>query len=1384
MSRSFPVENRFLERVAGTAQSVTDRAEDRRIDLTPRYFDADGNPTYIEPKVNTIIGGAGLRIRRGSQELDEANTLEELFTRSVFEWVDKGIRYADTPELPLPVLNGQLRRADGSTVSTQQATFDDVYDVLPSSLISNFTAAGLTRDKLREVSGGTHDSFQDWFGQYVHYRRTQDKLDRYAEENNLGYKISGGIAVVGNLIDPLTIATIGTGAVAGAAKQTASASARAVARRVGGRLGRFADELAASDDILATLTRTPSSYLRNSAAQKLLVGSSGGATQARIAAYAQHATGQRFGDIETDEDLEPGLPTAIGGLLGLGLGGVVARMSGLRPPKLTAREYTTHAPDSFVSAVLRDEVRAGRVGNDTVLDYNFVADLEAAERVATLYRKQDQNVILDAIADSGSRHESRSQADVIDFLSYMPTPDEFRRYALLGEDVGGTRFRAIKDEISDLNEQIIARREARVDPSKLEARRAALLSERAEILQQFQANRSLGDSTLTPDQRRLIAELKDVEILDITDPLDVRADALAARLLTSRSRVATDLDKAVSGRIYEWLGAAGGTVFTNPEKYARRSAREVIRRGELAEADRHVADAYGALDTANGSHTPVDAQGRAVLSIDWNHGLVERDAQEVRSVYEQASRSRRVRSKEQREQFNREVTKAYRDIDAPEGTYSPEATRVAQAYRDFFEKTGRKGIESGYLRRLEDNYFPVLIDDRAAQTDLARLGPELGKWFYDRQYSPDIYDSLSTTPVHLNTLADSNVRYLVHENGRFRSGKAADGTPYFQRVDDNGELVEYVPQFVSDLPEEIQAYYLENLELGLRREGVAAIMKRRGKLTTLAEDPVTLKIQEREGRPAPRYYSENRASRKIEQDFFLQDQFVDSGVVIVDPDTVLNAYSRGAGYNIARSQTLKQLTGVPTDWRTYLNALNNIVSRESDDKVRKRLTESLRRLEQLEAIGAGRNLVQGSDGAAGILGDITRAGLVNPALFLSVVPVEGSVAIARFFTSSGEVGRLVQRAADAMRTFTSSAEMRRRGFGYDVELERNRLTGWDDLGPAGPDTNTTIGKARQFARGASSLTRKWGGEALLTRFLKNINFVKAVGDVDGLRGKLPKLSPFTQFISDPKQFRAAARSAGVRADVLLRMQQAGILTADSQRVWGELLEIDGNATRTWDELNAAVLRLPPERTQAGLDFVEAVRKYAVEESETFVTTATPRSQFQTDNAFANLFFQFQTFARAYYNRTLKRLVAAPYRSQAAYLGVYIYGEMLASMFRDILYGGYTPEQVVERYADNPVEEMSKIVARVPFFGAWNLIPNTALSVFTDQQNQFSRGAPALSVIDQITRGVSGTYRQLQDGKEITPGTYRTLRRLIPLQNFWWYRLADQWRTGFEPDEDR
>ncbi|RMH17245.1 MAG: hypothetical protein D6698_08540, partial [Gammaproteobacteria bacterium] len=167
--------------------------------------------------------------------------------------------------------------------------------------------------------------------------------------------------------------------------------------------------------------------------------------------------------------------------------------------------------------------------------------------------------------------------------------------------------------------------------------------------------------------------------------------------------------------------------------------------------------------------------------------------------------------------------------------------------------------------------------------------------------------------------------------------------------------------------------------------------------------------------------------------------------------------------------------------------------------------------------------------------------------------------------------------------------------------------------------------------------------------------------------------------------------------------------------------------------------------------------------------------------FSKALMQFTSFARAYSSKKLNRLAESPITRGIPYLLMNIILEANLMNLRAVLYGGYSPETVYQRWKEDPELMMSYVLSRVPWVGPWTDLTLSFAQNMVDEHAYDAFGPSIVgSMVDDFMNITQKGIKSLWDEDvELSNADRKTLDRYLPIWNLPYIRIVERALQDFE-----
>lgn len=1318
-------------------------------------FDAQGRVTF-QPNESGFFGTLGTKWKRSAAELRPLGT-SRFVLESIPEYIAE-TTLGDNITAPGPYINdGSSVVLDGITRSAKDVRLSEFWDFIPDPERALLELRGYDLNRLLELQINTAQQFYEYMPVLVENIRGREIEENYKEEHGLLSKAVSTSAFIGNLIDPVTIVSaillpvvggIAETGIKESVKQTLKASVKS---RIAST-ARVAVEGPAGALIRRSIETGGS---RGLVTRSLLVG--GGAivggsyvTTADLGAQI-HAMNLGLQNPEIEANL-PAL--AIGTGLGMLLGEFAYRMSGRAIAKNGSRMFVTN-PESLnslaamrhITSELNASTRLGKPA-DLVPDFDdIVASDFVEDMIQSLYNPQAIRSVADHLS-IGNNLTDVDMRELGNFLTKFPSVEELQDFltAPIGSRPTTTKYETLTAEVERSADEIQAKitgGASNASVRKSQARMNANAAARDRLIQEnfpVQPDAPLGSV--------LKEQLADVPIISM-DTAGQRQDAITNALrhvLTDRTE--TINSRSLVGFIHSKSRFVGGK-WLNPKQQTKAAiaskddTTSLIARlegliiGNGLNNSEQLKNASGA-QVRSATQAYHEMESRMLTAHDKELNALIRDGWKQDEIWLRIHQTR---------QF---------DVDLP---------KALQPYYDTYfgivEEIGRRGLAAGTIDNINARFFPTHVN-RNKLGEVEKIGfTQAFRSSYGRIFTTDDL----TAPLNRNALEKAG--FLRRDGAKHVIAKNPDtGKPFFEKF----------PETVGDLSDEILEDYIKFLPDSLDLDANRAYARRFGTANRDVVDPDNPDIV------AKRRLSPNsRVSRVLEQEIYLSPEVVASDALSKDLFNNMRTYVRTAGYNTVRDEAVGELLGQPARFHDVVQAMRNLSSgnKEADS--------ALRRLLTADSKAAGRFVLE-EDGAvfAAVAHGLMSTG-VNLTIGPTIVSTELSTNILRTIMKPQTINEFVTRHVAALKLVSNKEQLRNYSILHDREMQSSRFLGmFDEFLPQSAADNVLVKGTKKM----SHVARIVAFERVATSYGKSLAFGETFSKLHFRRKQfdkmlnLPKILPST----DTAEFKGIARSAGLDPGELELLRQYGLVDSKMIKTAQSMLKIDKNSLLTPDNFLNATEKLNSAQRKNADELFNRMTRFARDDANRFIPTPDVTDTGTSTNPILNLVTSFLSFANSFYNNTLTRVGQGPYWKQAGYFSTLLAGEVAGGIARDLLYNGESPETIIEKWEDNPVQQLSLAIVRLPLQSPMSLLSNTAYSLAAQGSPgggiEGITGGATPAMMGRFVNGIFSASASVIKGEEVKDSAQRTLNRFVPGQNAWYIRLLDEYSTEFQEDSDR
>jgi hypothetical protein len=520
-------------------------------------------------------------------------------------------------------------------------------------------------------------------------------------------------------------------------------------------------------------------------------------------------------------------------------------------------------------------------------------------------------------------------------------------------------------------------------------------------------------------------------------------------------------------------------------------------------------------------------------------------------------------------------------------------------------------------------------------------------------------------------------------------------------------------------------------------------------------------------------------TRRIEQEILLDRRILESGLVEIDPARYMEWYSRSTGYNILRDEAVGEFFGEPVSWSDLMEALRR---EATTDKAK----QALETLEAIDKTQAGRLRMRPEGAVPAYVLSNLAASTINTVVAPTIIGTEGSMTAARAIVSTQFYASLVNNIQDFVKTAIDSGYARSQGFETAAETMQSRVfTEFNDHLPKAVRNSRLAAGSRWL----NDATRIVGGERPVTNGLKSLNFNMTYGKLWTHRRKFSKWlemgDVLQRNITDAKEARGLARQAGLSFGDYRLFKSYGLFDPQMLDIAQRMTELDSKVLSSRRRFRDAVLQLSDEDQVLARELDRRLAKFALSDAEKLIATPSASTRAVASRWAEQPLFRlvagFTSWMMAFQTATMSRVGTSAYNKQAAFLAMFVAGEIMNQMYRDTVYNGYSIDDAAAKWKDDPVNNMAVIITRAPVWGAFNPFAG----IFQVMASGYGSGAssafdsPALGLMDRAVNTAVGVGKKLANGEDVTDAQLRTIYRITPPINFWWVQGTRRIGSGFD-----
>lgn len=1312
-------------------------------------LDPNLKPTF-DPQEVGFGSAVGARITQGAAELSNIQFGEALM--SVPEMIAAG-QIGDGAEVPGPYLdNNKNMLIKGLIVSSDKVRVEDFWEDIPAPQKAILNQAGIDLEFLNKQQYVTGADFAKFYPRFLESARASQTIESYREQHSLMSKAAGVTAFASNFVDPVIIAT----GVLSLGTATPEALASKVAAKQAGRVGlRATASKFVRGPTDAVLRRVAQTGERRGIAHLLSVGGGGiiGAQYGLTGDQAQQINALELG-LMSPEDYRIHYSSAG---IGLALGSVLGEFAyrGLSKGKIP-NSRTIH---------LRNEVGADTLGHMKAvadsrvpvdIDFRYedmppnmfdIGDSDAVEDILqSLYNPIAVRDVARYLSDPDTMANT-NMSELYEFLEKLPTVLELEDALSSPNGFVGldTTFSSLSDNINTLIKQ-----------------RDELLSVTGNEKKAKRVQTKI--NTLSVERDALISENFTLDPIGLADVVSSKfADIPIETLRTSAERVtalAGGLEDVIANNFKDYRSR---NVASNIHSISSITGSNFLMPRQAIKADGASLDPVvsfiGRIGTvinsrgADGAEAITDRFGKQVISAESeSHFIKNTLVNNVDSAYS------RLVKKGRDPQADGLNLYRHRILGEP---LDPELAELNKAFiDDYLEVMGTRALKAGTIENKLENFINFAFN---RVFDASKAKPAVKNAFtkvYGKIFDPDDLNA----PVSYKALQKSG--FLDRVDGKFTiKDNPSTGLPYFDEL----------PKAVKDLDPDVLALYRERLSESLDSDGLEFYSNRQGRANEESLDKTGL-----EGFTLRNSSINSKKSRVAEQEIYLDDEVVASGLIDFDVSHAAHSYLSTAGYNLFRDEATSSVFGQKVLYRDLEAALSQL---SSGDQKR---TAALKRLQGLDTRQSNRFTVNKGGAVFASVANNLSSILVSGRVFMNVISTEGSFTVLRSIMPKSDLISQVKIIADGMGRIKDKEQLAQIGLGSVNGTRSTRfVANLNEHLPDEASENIAVLGSKFAANAARTLFLEKHATSMLKSVNHSVTFAKLFNHrkkIDRMIDELPLIFP------EGKELRALARRMNMDVDELSMLKRFGVLQPEALREAKLAMEVDPNILLTHKNflnyLNSDDFK---GNAKDADNLFASLSRMAFEDAQTFIATPSASDIELSQSPLMNLMFSLASFNASFYNNTMTRLGQSPYWKQAGAWSILLGSEISLSITRDLLYGGESIDTIKQKWEDEPEKNLAMAIARLPVQGPFSLVPSGIYGLATGSPLKAVEdltGSAALSMLSRSGNAIYQAGGAIIEGEELTDREKREMNKYLPGTNAWIFRLLDEASTGFEEDGDK
>lgn len=731
---------------------------------------------------------------------------------------------------------------------------------------------------------------------------------------------------------------------------------------------------------------------------------------------------------------------------------------------------------------------------------------------------------------------------------------------------------------------------------------------------------------------------------------------------------------------------------------------------------------------------------------------------------------------------------------------NPLVNELAQAYRKMYDDFAEYGLRAGVLNQRVPDFVNITLNPEAS----VKNQNQLSDWLAEA-YRKNFGGTDATTQAHRGAMLRAGI-LATGNGGRLRFADGVSGA--VNKIPTTQS--EMITLRLADGTSALDAYH-RVLDSTLVEQAADAIHNRlRAQSGKNLTDEARARGDGTDGIRTPLTTLE----RKIEQDFYLQDRVLDLGVVDMNPLSAGLNYVFGTANRFTRQAAVNQVTGrqdigfdglLEMARRDILSQGN--VSVAAENKAR----QIIDILDDAEGDISGRNLLRGegdstSQFIAANAKNIANA-FVQPGIGVAMAAVEIPASLLEAALQGGGVS-LVRSMAKVVGSRELTKEtLRSLGKAADFVIREQRVlasSGFvDDAAVlsfsrrlAAPfkqikevatgkksatrslrsgTSSRTLGTVTAVTEAAADLARMGSGEEILTNYGRAIigyHYKQSVGEY------LPKLQmleanynkSLAKGLTGMKALKDAARESGFGSKFWIAQEfmDAGLTSRNFLDAAQYMKDIGVNDLGDARAVSAGLQRITNLDTRRAIAFqLELIDDFAINRIDSLIINPSMWDRAtHAQNPIIQLVNVFLSYPRGFRANRLRHVADRGMGQLAFWSSAYLSFELANRHLQSMVFGGITPDQLVQNWEEDPYAMMRKSLVSVPFMGPYQ---SGVLSVM-EKAVGYGRGvdlggSPALGITGQLMDDLFSVGQAALTDDSVDQASMRRLEKALPVWNW-------------------